>query len=210
MAVGKNQKGRNDINHKQHMYNFTVLDNKVIPWHEIQSSVDHTIYKSKEWFDFLKNAKNAVPFIIRIEKENKTIGYLPAVRIKKLGVKIVASPFEGYTTSFQGLSMVVSCTPEEKFQVYKALYEHLFKHRMCWFFQASDFFIQPDQLCVENTINERRAWVIDLTQDIDKIYSSFGKSCRYHIRKSSKLGVTISQPSNINEFADNYFSQLND
>ena len=57
---------------------------------------------------------------------------------------------------------------------------------------------------------KRRALVIDLTQDIDAIYNSFSKSCRYHIRKSSKLGVTISQTSNPNEFADNYFSQLND
>lgn len=193
------------------IYSFSLLDFNDIPWEIINGSPDHNVFKSKEWFEFLKKAKNAMPFIIRIEKQSEIVGFLLSIKINKWGIKIVASPFEGYTTWFQGISFIKECSIDEKFIVYNSLIEFLFNKNHCWVFQARDFSLYNISLPEGGIFENKNALILDLTKDIKEIYNKFSySSCKYSIRKAQKLGVIIQEPKNLNEFVNNYYSQLLD
>lgn len=195
------------------MYSFSYIPPSKIPWKEIATYPDHTAFKSKEWFDFIKKSKGDEPFIVEIKTENQTIGFFIGIKIRRFLFNIIASPFEGYTTSFQGLSLVPESNYELRSKIYKDLIQYLFSNHYCHFFQATDFYFNNyvNHFEVNTVISIKSNYVLDLKKELIDIYNGFSNSsCRYAIRKSVKLGVTIRHPEDIDEFIENYYNQLVD
>jgi hypothetical protein len=192
-------------------YNFNVVEGKNINWEKIHSCYDHTVFKSKEWIDFLIESQNIKPLIVEIFDENKQLGYFVGERFKKI-FKIVASPFEGWTTDYQGLSMLVPISKEVRINIYENLIQFLFQKGICSLFQASDW--QFDMDTIQNSklkFEVVKGYKLDLTKTEEQIYKNFSNSsCQYAIRKSQKNGVKIIETDNTDEFIDNYYAQLSE
>ncbi len=190
-------------------YSFEITNQKNIDWKKIESCYDHTVFKTKEWMDFLIETQSIDPFVLKIIDKDQLIGFFVGEKFTKL-FNIVASPFEGWTTSYQGLSMLIPISNEDRIIIYKDLINFLFKNRICSVFQASDW--QLDLDAVKNSglrYEIIRSYRLDLTQTEDQIYKKFSSSsCQYSIRKSQKNGVVIRKSEDIDQFVQQYYTQL--
>ena len=192
------------------MLKFRVLKEEQILWSEIESCYDSTIYKTKKWADFLYKSQNVKPYIVEILQDEKRIGYFYGQKIKRFGISMIVSPFEGWTTAFQGLSMLNVITVKERIEIYRKMVFWLFKSKECLFFQVRDWQFKEND--VEGVFNYENVfgYKLDMTQDFDTvIYKNFKeKSCKYSIKKAIKSGIIIRQTSDVVQFAENYYNQL--
>ena len=192
------------------MLKFRIIKEDLIPWREIESSYDSTIYKTRNWAEFLYKSQKVKPYVVEILQGEESLGFFYGQKIKKFGISMVVSPFEGWTTAFQGLSMLKTITVEERIEIYKQLVSFLFKSNECLFFQVRDW--QFKEHDVEGIFNYENVfgYKLDMTQDFDTvIYKNFKeKSCKYSIKKALKNGIVVCQTFDVEQFAKNYYSQL--
>lgn len=191
------------------MFDFELIQLNDSEWDNIQSSDDSTIYKTKEWFDYLKLWKGIEPFVVKINRDNSTIGYFVGEIIKK-GIKIIGSPFEGIGTAHQGLSMLIEITAEERLAIYQQLAKWAFSKRFGMFMQVDDWQLSMED-CTNCNIkyNGIDGYLIDLSLDEDTLFHNLHqKSCRYSINKSIKEGVVIRETKDVERFIDIYYDQL--
>lgn len=191
------------------MYIYRIAKKEVINWDVIESCYDHTVFKSKVWLDFLVDTQDVEIFVMEIFDNDQLIGFFIGERFSKL-FSFVASPFEGWTTSYQGLSMLIPISGNTRIEIYKGLISFLFKTQECSVFQVSDW--QLDMKLIENSglkYEIIKGYKLDLTQTVEQIYKNFSSSsCQYAIRKSQKNGVIIRESNNINQFIFHYYNQL--
>lgn len=192
------------------MYDFTVCEKSSIPWDQIESSLDSNIFHTKDWMKFLFACKGLNPFIVRIHREDKTIGFFIGYKFKKIGFNIIGSPFEGWTTSYQGICSEYPLGPEQRIAIYKDLSKYCNKH--CILLQFSDWNINNDDVKGHfKNFNLQNSYYLDLSPDIETLFKSFKqKSCQYAIHKAQKLGVKIQEPEQLDEFAEEYYNELID
>ena len=171
---------------------------------------DHTVFKSKNWANFLREYYKINPFVVAVYEKDKVAGYFYGQKIKKFGVQIVASPFEGWSTSFQGLSMYKEITVNQRLDIYEELIPWLFKNRQCSYFQVSDWQLEVAE-CLHRdfTIELMNGYVLDLSKDKEELYKKMSySSVRYSINKSKKKGVEVKEISEINQYVHEYYQQL--
>ncbi|NLI35986.1 MAG: peptidoglycan bridge formation glycyltransferase FemA/FemB family protein [Bacteroidales bacterium] len=194
------------------MIDFKILIKENIPWKQIESCYDSNIFKTHLWSSLIFETHGYYPFVVEISDSDSIIGYFIGMRIKKMGITIVASPFEGCTTSYQGLSTLNQISRSERVSIYKELIKWLFEKRYCLLFQVSDWNIDYEDIKDSEfySIPINSYW-LDLRPDIDTLFKSFKqKSCQYSIHKAEKQGVRIVKPQSPEEFANNYYAQLID
>lgn len=192
------------------MYSFKVV--KEVKWDVFKNTHDDLITKSEDWYIFLKKSFGLSPYIVEIKKSDKLLGYFIGERIKRF-VWIVASPFEGISTGYQGINSFQKITAEERLLIYKKMSNWLFRTKKCIYFQVSDW-----QLEIEDVKKYTKfkytpivGYRLNLEVSEDVLYSKLHyKSCKYSINKSKKKGVKVRKTSNINNFIDVYYNQLLD
>ena len=193
------------------MYKFKKIGENFIPWDKISNCYDSTIYKTKEWADFLWLSQKVKPYVIEIISEN-TIGYFYGQKIRRFGISMVVSPFEGWTTAFQGLSMLKVIDAKERVNIYKELVKWLFDTNECLLFQVRDW--QLNVTDVDGVFNYEKVfgYKLDLTLDFNtEIYKNFKeKSCKYSIKKAIKKRLKVRQVYDGEQFASHYYNQLID
>ena len=191
------------------MYKFRLVKKEAIPWNMIEGCYDHTVFKSQLWMNFLTVSQGIDPFIVEIIDNNQQIGFFIGEKFSKL-FSIVASPFEGWTTSYQGLSMLIPVSVDERINIYKCLITFLFDSRICSVFQASDWQLEMDAIEKSGLrFDVIKGCKLDLTKTIEELYKKFSSSsCQYAIRKSQKNGVIIQEAKKIDQFINHYSKQL--
>lgn len=193
------------------MYDFRIIEQDKIAWEKIESCYDHTVYKSKVWSEFLMETQHVKPFVVEILVNGQLLGYFFGQTFKKL-FAITASPFEGWTTSYQGLSLITPIPVNERVKIYEELISFLFKNKKCAMFQASDWQLESEAVKYSKLNYELLSgYKLDLKQSEEVIFKNFSSSsCQYSIKKAMKLGVQIREAENLTEFAHNYYDQLLD
>lgn len=192
-------------------YNFKIIDRNKVNWEEIELCYDHTVFKSREWINFLINTQKVEPLIVAIFQSEKLLGYFIGERFKKF-FEVVASPFEGWTTDYQGLSMLVPISNEIRIKIYENLIQFLFQNRLCSLFQASDWQMDINMIRNSNLRFEIvKGYRLDLTKSEEQLYKNFSSSsCQYAIRKSQKNGVKILETTDTDSFVHHYYAQLSE
>jgi len=190
------------------MIRFSLLDLEAVPWDQVESCVDHLVFKSKAWFDFLGETQKLKPVILSVAKDDKIIGFFVGAGIRK-GVRIVAGPFEGWTTPFQGLTFLEPISAQERIAIYGQLSKYCLQTIGCSFFQATDWHLTPEDMVGSGqSFHSVRGYRLDLTQDEEALFSGFSSACRRAIRKAQKSGVRVQESENIDQFITNYYDQL--
>ncbi|MFY1613228.1 GNAT family N-acetyltransferase [Macellibacteroides fermentans] len=191
-------------------YSFHLINENEIPWNDIEQCCDATIFKSKDWKEFLVTSLPLKSFIVKILKDGNLYGYFVGFIFSKFGLKIIGSPFEGWNTSYLGISTKENISRKERVLIYKELCKFALKH--CLFIQFADWNLDFEDLDgnFKNVI-ANESYYLDLSPNIESLYRSFKqKSCQYSIKKAQKLGVVICEPDNIDIFADEYYNELID
>ncbi|KGN98574.1 hypothetical protein HR11_08560 [Porphyromonas macacae] len=190
---------------------FEIVKEVDIPWDTLKSCYDHTVFKSKNWSLFLKEYYHILPFVISISENENIIGYFYGQKMKKMGIKIVASPFEGWSTAYQGLSMLAPISIHKRIDIYEALIKWLFDEKLCHLFQVSDFQLEVAE-CLHRNLNIEllKGYVLDLTLSEEELYSNMSSRAKDPIKKSIKRGVVVKQMTDVNVYAHYYYMQLCD
>jgi hypothetical protein len=178
-----------------------------IDWVELDAYPDRTIFQTKAWLHFVAEAQGAEPVILRVTCGSERVGYYTGLSVRKFGLKILGSPFPGWTTSYMGFNL----SPEtSRAEVASAFIR--FAHRELG---VAHLELMDRRLPLEDAEHHRwkhrvfRNFEIDLTLSEEDLFAQLKGACRTSIRKSQREGVTI-EIANDPAFADDYYAQLTD
>jgi hypothetical protein len=176
-------------------------------WAELDQFPDRTIFQTQPWQAFVAEAQNASPIILRLLQSNQSVGYFTGLVIKRYGLKILGSPFPGWTTSYLGFNL---SSDVPRGAVLEDLARFAFRELGCAHVELMD-----RRLAVKDVV--ARGWKhrifrnfeIDLRPTEDEIFGQMKGSCRTSIRKSQREGVTI-EIAGDPQFADDYYAQMSE
>lgn len=178
-----------------------------VPWQDLDQYKDRNIFQTEAWIRFVAEAQNAEPVVATIKDDGEIIGYYTGLLTKKLGLKILGSPFDGWTTTYMGLNLI-PCIDLQP--VLDALQKFAFKQLGCRIVQISQrCFTDEDFTNSSYSVINYRNLEIDLTKDEDQIFSKMNSAKRRGIRKAAKLGVTVEEAT-ADGFVEEYYAQLMD
>ena len=130
-----------------------------------------------------------------------------ALIIKKFGIKILGSPFEGWFTPDMGFIWLSNFNINE---VLKEVAKYSFNVLGCWYVQISDKKITTSSLDSSIYYVEYRSLEIDLSIDSEDIFNNFHKSAKKRIKQFDNRGAIIKRVPFDREFVDVFYSQITD
>lgn len=168
---------------------------------------DRTIFQTNDWLKFISHSQTAEPVIAQVKEKHRQVGRFTALVIKKCGLRILGSPFRGWTTSYMGFNLEPSISRTDALL---ALKDFAFRDLKCIHVEVMDRRLTPDdfqQAGYKYIIMS--GFEIDLTKDDDKLFEAMKPACRRCIRKSTKVGVQVEEAKDL-YFVDDYYNQLRD
>jgi hypothetical protein len=191
------------------MLRFEPFSGSLDDWGNVLNTFpDREIFQTPAWLRFLAESQRADPVVAVLKDGADIAGYFAGLIVRKLGLRILGSPFIGWTTEHMGIRLREGVSRRDALQAMTAF---AFSGLGCVQFEFCDPAFGPadvDGLGFQHSTCI--GTVVDLAPDEDTIYSGFSsKSCRYSIRKAQKLGVVIEEACG-EGFADDYYAQLRD
>src|SRR6185503_14615427 len=88
------------------MLTFERLEATSTAWAEDIKNYDaNTVFQTPAWLSFVSDSQNAEPVVAALKQGQETVGLFAGLMIKKWGLRILGSPFPGWTTSYMGLCL---------------------------------------------------------------------------------------------------------
>lgn len=194
------------------MYNFEEVKLAKLNTAEFNQFPNKSVVTTKEWIEFVQEDSNAIPYILRITENGKLIGYFSSLIVKKIGVKIVGSPFPGWSTVYMGLDVYDS---EIKCCILKELIPFVMKDTNCLYLQICDR--DFNQECLEpiakeygGTIELSETLELGIEGDDEIQYKKMKADCRNFIKQFERRGASIEVAEPNDEFAEEFYDQLVD
>ena len=189
-------------------YAFERLDVRGDDWFaKIDSKQAGTIYQTPAWLAFLSRTQHGELVVGALREGRETIGYFTGLIVRKLGLRILGSPFPGWSTDYMGFTLSAGVDSR---QAVRALIKFAFQDLGCVHLEMMDRNLTVNEvggLAVQYRVY--RGFEIDLTRDEDELFSSMTSACRRCIRKAEKEGIVVEEAHDL-EFADEYYAQLKD
>lgn len=188
------------------MYSFEVIDIDKINMEEYYGFKKKVLFSTKEWLNYIEVNQKAMPIIVRIIEGPNFVGYFTGFIFSKFGVKIVGSPFNGWTTGYIGFDVM---DDYDKVKLIEPLSTFLFKTYKCLYIQIADRFIEENQLKntkIKYIMNKSIELIIDKTDE--ELFKVFKTDCRNYIRQFEKRGANIETARADEQFATEYCEQL--
>lgn len=190
-------------------YNFELIKIEQINIEEFNNFSDKPVFTTIPWINFVSNDANAAPIFVRItDSVGKFIGYFSALTTRKFGIRILGSPFRGWSTCYMGIDTEYK---ELKLDIYHELIPFLFKRLKCQYIEIND-----RDISVEMAENAGiKAFPLDtLDLDINKddagLFKQMKTDCRNFIRQFERRGARLEIAEPNDEFAELYYKQLED
>jgi hypothetical protein len=190
------------------MAKFERVSLNSIDWGKALSAFpDRIVFQTPAWLSFLAETQKAEPVLAALKEGNDTLGYFTGLIMRQFGLKILGSPFQGWSSPYMGFILSPS-TPRRI--AAEALSDFAFKELRCIHFEVVDSQITLEDIEGLGFTHEMRATIeIDLTQSEEALFSNMSSSCRRNIRQAEKYGVVIEEAKDA-EFAEDYSAQLKD
>jgi CelD/BcsL family acetyltransferase involved in cellulose biosynthesis len=189
-------------------YAFERLDVRGDDWlAKFDTKQTGTIYQTPAWLAFLSRTQHGELVVGALKEGRKRIGYFTGLIVRKFGLRILGSPFPGWSTDYMGLTLSAGA---DRRQAVQALIKFAFQELGCVHLEMMDRNLTVsdlDGLAVQYRVY--RGFEIDLTRDEDELFSNMTSACRRCVRKAEKEGVFIEEAHDL-EFADEYYAQLKD
>jgi hypothetical protein len=173
----------------------------------IQTKGDETIFQTSAWLSFISKTQQGEPVIAALKEGRQTIGYFTGLIVRKFGLRILGSPFPGWSTDYMGF--VLSSGVDQRSAV-KALLKLAFHELGCVHVEVMDRKLILEKVA-DLGVQYRflRGYEIDLTREEDELLSNMTSACRRCIRKAEKEEVIVEEAHDL-AFAEEYYAQLQD
>ncbi|MDH5571577.1 MAG: GNAT family N-acetyltransferase [Gammaproteobacteria bacterium] len=187
------------------MITFERIDINNAPWQELDVFEDRSVFQTYPWIKFIAESQAAEPLLVKIKDNEHILGYFTGLIVYKLGLKILGSPFNGWTTTYMGFNLLSDASLNE---VLEAFSGYVFNDLGCRILQISERrFSDVDLDNSSYLLVNYRNLEIDLTHTEADLLSKMASAKRRGIKKAAKSGITIEEVSDI-DFADDYYAQL--
>jgi hypothetical protein len=187
---------------------FERVDTKTDDWPtKIKALEAGTVYQTPAWLAFLSDTQNGEAVIAVLKDGHSEIGYFAGMIIRKAGLRILGSPFPGWTTDYMGLALSAYA---DRHTAVRALIDFAFTELRCVHLEMMDRNLtlrDLDGLAVQCRMY--RGYEIDLSRDEDELFAQMTSACRRCVRKAEKEGVFVETVRDL-QFADDYYAQLRD
>jgi hypothetical protein len=173
----------------------------------LASCPDRVVFQTAAWHEFLAQTQKGELIRAALMEKDDILGYFSGFLVRKLGLKILGSPFPGWSTVYMGFNL----RPDVPRRVaLEALSDFAFKDLRCGYLEMVDSFLSPEDVKdLGFTVRMHPTLEIDLTQTEDAIFNGMDSVCRRNLRKAEKSGVIIEEARD-EKFADEYSDQLKD
>lgn len=193
------------------MYTFEKIDYDKINIQEFYSFQNKSIFTTIPWMNFiLEDNPGAQPIIVRISEDNKLLGYFSGMKIKKMGVSILGSPFRGWSTCFMGLDVAPDMSEDKIIELYKALSPYLLKEYKCQYMSISERNLSVEKAREYFHTTALNTLELNIDRTDEELFKVFKTDCRNFIRQFERRGATIEIAEPNDEFADEFYEQLID
>lgn len=190
------------------IYFFEKIDIDSIDENEFNSFRDKTVFTTIPWIKYIEEDSAAEPYILRITDNTGFKGYFSGLIFKKFGISILGSPFPGWSTCHMGIDTNYD---NERIRIIDELIPHIYKNTDCKYIEIVDRHISMDEakkhgykiiLC--DTLEMR----INLTDE--ELFKQMKTDCRNFIRQFERRGARLEIAEPNDEFAEEYYMQLED
>jgi hypothetical protein len=189
------------------MLHFEPFEGTIDEWDAaLETFPDREVFQTSAWLRFLAESQNGTLVLAVLKDGNDALGIFAGLIVRKFGLRILGSPFIGWTTERMGIRLKPHVS---KRAAVEALMRYAFHDLKCIHLELADASITPDDvngLGFETRVSH--GYVTDLMPDEDTVFHNMSaKSARYSIRKAAKLGVVIEEAHD-EEFATEYTAQM--
>jgi hypothetical protein len=168
---------------------------------------DRTVFQTRPWLDFLADSQGAAPVVAEVRGGEGRLGYFTGAVVRKFGLRILGSPFPGWTTSYMGFNLPPEVPRREAL---KALEAFAFRELRCVHVEVMDYHLSAqDGEALGFSRRMLKGFQSDLTLTEEELFARMTSACRRCIRKSEKEGVVIEEAHD-ESFAAEYYDQLLD
>ncbi|MGL5257923.1 MAG: GNAT family N-acetyltransferase [Proteocatella sp.] len=188
------------------MYTFEIVKLEDLNIKEYYDFEDKLIYQTLPWIHFLMETQKVEPIIVKISLNDSYIGYYTGFLFSKFGIKIIGSPFRGWTTLYMGFNLQNGV---ERAAIVNPLWKFLSKKYHCLYMEIIDRYITNED--VENNgliADVQETYIKDISSDIDTIHKSFSSTCKNQIRRYEKNDAVLKVCKPSDDFAETYYEQL--
>ncbi len=178
-----------------------------VEWPRLDAFEDRTFSQRCHWLQFVSQAQQGEIVVARLVDGGATAGYFTGIIVRRAGVRIMGSPFPGWTTPYLGFNLAPGVARAD---AVAALLPFVFRELRCLHVELSD--PQLTRADVERfgfDVRVGTTFESDLAEDEDTMFSRMESSTRRAIRKSEKSGVTI-EVADPEGFAADYYAHLVD
>jgi CelD/BcsL family acetyltransferase involved in cellulose biosynthesis len=183
------------------------LDQARVDWEELDAYADRNVFQTREWLAFIEKTQQAQPVIAAVRQEGTTVGVFTGLVIRRYGIRILGSPFRGWTTGYLGFNLRDGAPRRAAVE---ALLPFAFRSLRCMHLELRDRDLSLEDVHgLGFDYSAKTIFEVDLRQPEEDIFAGMTSACRRCIRKAEKVGVTIEE-SEDPEFADDYYAQLRD
>ena len=189
------------------MYSFDVIDFEQIEGRSFIDFPATSVFTTHEWIRFVQEDSKAEPLIVEIRLNEKTIGYFSALIMRKMGIKIIGSPFRGWSTCFMGFDV----PHNNKIDILPHLVSYLNRTFRCWYIEIIDRDIsvmQASQSCYMHDIVSTLE--LEIGKSDEKLFKVFKSDCRNFIRQFESRGASLEEAKPDDAFANEYYNHLVD
>lgn len=175
-------------------------------WEALDAQPDRLVYQTREWVEFVARTQRAEPVVAELLADGRAVGFFTGLVIRRFGIRILGSPFPGWSTGPMGFNLQEGVSPGEALE---ALSRFAFGPLRCLHMEILDQSLETADVAAKRYQSDPvRTYAIDLAREEDQIFAGMSSACRRAIRKGEK-SVTVEEASG-EEFADEYQAQLED
>lgn len=188
------------------MYSFEQVNYREIDDYINHEYEDRLIFQTKEWIDFVSDCKGAEPIVIRIKKDNKEIGFFTSLIFSVMGVRIIGSPFRGWTTLYMGFNLKPG---ENRVEIIPELWRYVHREFKCFYMEIVDWNISIEEAHEAGlTYGIQETYVKEISDELPKILKSFSSTCKNQIHRFEKNEARLDIVEPTDSFAEEYYKEL--
>jgi hypothetical protein len=185
--------------------NFRLIAAKEVDWERLDRFDDRIVFQTRAWINFLADSQRATPVVASLCDSGKVVGYFTGLVFSRMGIRILGSPFPGWTTQYMGFNLLPHVSRGEAL---RALETFAFRDLKCLHLEVSDlFFSREDGESLGFSCSLTHTLITDLMQSEEKIFRGMERTCRQCIRKAEKSGVRVEEARD-EAFTEDYYEQL--
>jgi hypothetical protein len=178
-----------------------------VDWEALDGFDDRNVFQTAGWLEFVARTQGAEPVVARLVHAGEPVGWFSGLVFRRYGVRILGSPFQGWTTGPMGFNLAPGIARREAVE---ALLPFAFNELRCLHVEMLDRRARFDELGgLGARLAEFNTYELDLAREEKEIFAGMSSACRRAIRKGEKEGVRVEEAHGT-EFADEYYAQLED